>query len=84
MPDIPNWVLTLIQVSMTVIVGIIGFYLKRDSKRSDKCEKDIQDFRLEVSKNYVRKDDYNRNQSEIIRRLDKLQDMLVKALTKGG
>lgn len=93
MPDIPNWILTLMQIGLTTIAGIVGFYIKwnlndfkkleRDvHKQNEKCSKDISDFKLEVSANYVHKDDYNRNYGEIIQRLDKLQDMLVKALTK--
>lgn len=80
--DIPNWVLAAVQVITTVVVGIIGFYMKRDAKKTDRVAEDLPKFKLEVAENYVRKDDYNRNQSEIIRRLDKLQEMLVKALTK--
>ena len=80
--DIPNWVLAAVQVITTVVVGIIGFYMKRDAKKTDRVAEDLPRFKLEVAENYVRKDDYNRNQSEIIRRLDKLQEMLVKALTK--
>ncbi|MBQ7794787.1 MAG: hypothetical protein IJ366_09775 [Clostridia bacterium] len=83
MAEVYIWILLLMQILF------FGYCIKKDRKADRECRerneelaKNLAEFKAEVSERYVKKEDYNRNQSEIIRRLDKLQSMLMKVLKK--
>lgn len=76
--NIPNWILLIVQIATTGIVGAIGFFIKRELTKIEKVNSDLQRFKIKVSEEYVRKDDYNYSNGEILRRLEKIQDVLFK------
>lgn len=71
-----NWVMMGVQVVCTVIVGFAGFFFKRELNRVESVITEVSELRTKLAEEYVRKDDYNRTNGEIQRKLDKMMDML--------
>lgn len=53
-------------------------------KKMEQTKDALNDYKDEVSKEYVRKDDYLHTTGEIMKRLDKIQDLLLDMLKRGG
>ena len=88
-------VLSIYSAVLTLLIGIIGFFLTRtfkelDNKVSTKAfedaqkdiEKNNEDIRR-IKDNYLTKDDYFREQAKVDKKLDSIMDILM-ALSKGG
>ncbi len=88
-------VLSIYSAVLTLLIGIIGFFLTRtfkelDNKVSTKAfedaqkdiEKNTEDIRR-IKDNYLTKDDYFREQAKVDKKLDSIMDILM-ALSKGG
>ncbi|MCO7495088.1 hypothetical protein [Stenotrophomonas maltophilia] len=58
--------------------------LINDSKRWREVEGHLTDFRLEVAKEYVRREDYARGQSVIEAKLDAVASKITKMQSKGN
>ncbi len=77
-----NVALAVLQIIITIVMGIVAWIFKREFKKTDTTKQDISDFKTKVAEEYVRKDDYNIAQGEILHRLDDIQKMLIKVVTK--
>ena len=88
-------VLSIYSAVLTLLIGVIGFFLTRtfkelDNKVSTKAfedaqkdiEKNTEDIRR-IKDNYLTKDDYFREQAKVDKKLDSIMDILM-ALSKGG
>jgi vacuolar-type H+-ATPase subunit I/STV1 len=53
-------------------------------KKMEETKDALNDYKDEVSKEYVRKDDYLQTNGEIMKRLDKIQDILMDMFRRGG
>lgn len=88
-------VLSIYSAVLTLLIGVIGFFLTRtfkelDNKVSTKAfedaqndiEKNTEDIRR-IKDNYLTKDDYFREQAKVDKKLDSIMDILM-TLSKGG
>lgn len=58
--SILSLIVIVVEFVFTIIFGVMSFFMKREINQIKKTETDLSDFKLEVSNNYIRKDDYNR------------------------
>lgn len=88
-------VLSIYSAVLTLLIGVIGFFLTRtfkelDNKVSNKAfedaqkdiEKNTEDI-CRIKDNYLTKDDYFREQAKVDKKLDSIMDILM-TLSKGG
>lgn len=88
-------VLSIYSGVLTLLIGVIGFFLTRTFKELDNkatvkefeaakkdIEKNAEDIRR-VKDNYLTKDDYFREQAKVDKKLDSIMDILM-TLSKGG
>ncbi len=68
----------IIEMILTVGIGIITFFLKRTIDELDECKKDI----VKIKEDYITKEDFFREQTENRRKLDRIMDILLEI--KGG
>ena len=75
--------------ALTTLVGLVGYYFKKNSDRLDKedeklyikiedVEKNLSEYKLDAEKNFVSKDEVRRSVSNIDKKLDKIYDDLMK------
>ncbi|NCB52453.1 MAG: hypothetical protein EOM54_11345 [Clostridia bacterium] len=85
---------TIISVVGTILLGVIGFFLKREMTRGDRVEQDVK--LLDVTKadkedveklessvtkikeDYITKEDFYREQAKTDRKLDRIIDILLE------
>lgn len=88
-------VLSIYSAVLTLLIGVIGFFLTRTFKELDNkaavkefeaakkdIEKNTEDIRR-IKDNYLTKDDYFREQAKVDKKLDSIMDILM-TLSKGG
>ena len=88
-------ILSIYSAVLTLLIGVIGFFLTRtfkelDNKISSKefeaakkdIEKNADDIRR-VKDNYLTKDDYFREQAKVDKKLDSIMEILM-SISKGG
>lgn len=88
-------ILSIYSAVLTLLIGIIGFFLTRtfkelDNKISSKefetakkdIEKNADDIRR-IKDNYLTKDDYFREQAKVDKKLDSIMEILM-SISKGG
>ncbi len=88
-------ILSIYSAILTLMIGIIGFFLTRtfkelDNKTSSKefevakkdIEKNTDDIRR-IKDNYLTKDDYFREQAKVDKKLDSIMEILM-TISKGG
>lgn len=88
-------ILSIYSAVLTLLIGVIGFFLTRtfkelDNKVSTKemeiakkdIEKNAEDIRR-VKDNYLTRDDYFREQAKVDKKLDSIMSILME-LSKGG
>ena len=107
MGNIANWILAAIQITVSIVLGILGYMFKKEISRVDRLEhrqgdlqkelsenyvkkcdcnpvnndqviKSIKELELRITREFVRKSDYNYQQSEVMKKLDKIQDILME------
>lgn len=88
-------VLSIYSGVLTLLIGVIGFFLTRTFKELDNktavkefetAKKDIEknaEVIRRVKDNYLTKDDYFREQAKVDKKLDSIMDILM-TLSKGG
>lgn len=88
-------VLSVYSAVLTLLIGIITFFLTRTFKELDGkssksdleiAKKDIEDNTADIRKikdNYLTKEDYFREQAKVDKKLDSIMDILIK-LSKEG
>lgn len=88
-------ILSIYSAVLTLLIGVIGFFLTRtfkelDNKVSTKeaeiMKKDIEDNTADIRRikdNYLTKDDYFREQAKVDKKLDSIMDILMQ-LSKEG
>lgn len=88
-------ILSIYSAVLTLLIGVIGFFLTRtfkelDNKVSTKemeiAKKDIEENSEDIRRikdNYLTKDDYFREQAKVDKKLDSIMDILMK-LSKEG
>lgn len=90
-------VLSIYSGVLTLLIGVIGFFLTRTFKELDNktavkefeaakkdIEKNAEDIRR-VKDNYLTKDDYFREQAKVDKKLDSIMDILMElSKSKGG
>lgn len=75
--------------ALTTLVGLVGYYFKKNSDRLDKedeklyikiedVEKNLSEYKLDAEKNFVSKDEFIRSVSNIDKKLDKIYDEFMK------
>lgn len=78
-----------IQLAVTLGIGICAYLMQRsissiDKKNAEHDEKiktvntELNDFKLEVSKEYVTKNDFNETTGQIMNKLDKIMDLIME------
>ena len=70
----------IIEILLTVGIGILTFFLMRTIDELDRCQKDILKIRENFTKfreNYITKEDFFREQNENRRKLDRIMDILL-------
>ncbi|MGN0553506.1 MAG: hypothetical protein ACI4I1_08985 [Oscillospiraceae bacterium] len=88
-------ILSIYSGVLTILIGVIGFFLTRTFKELDNkisakefeiakkdIEKNTEDIRR-VKDNYLTKDDYFREQAKVDKKLDSIMEILME-LSKGG
>jgi len=53
-------VVIAVEFVFTIVFGVMAFFMKREIDKIKQTSTDLNNFKLEVAKNYIRKDDYNR------------------------
>ncbi len=88
-------ILSVYSAVLTLLIGIITFFLTRTFKELDgkasksdlaTANKDIEDNTADIRKikdNYLTKEDYFREQAKVDKKLDSIMDILIK-LSKEG
>ncbi len=87
--DIPNWALALLTIGFGVIFGVFGYFLKdirasvkeKQSEHTDEIKsirKEFADFRADLPKEYVLRDDFIRTIAGIEKKMDIMTGMVVK------
>lgn len=78
MGNIPNWILLIVQLLSTAVMGGFGFFMKKEMTKSDRTASDLQEFKTKVAEEYVRKEDYSRNTGEILQQLSEIRTLLLR------
>jgi len=68
------WLSIYIPIATTLLIGVIGYFLKRTVTRVDEIERDVRDIR----ENYIVKEDFFREQQKTDRKLDRIMDILLE------
>lgn len=88
-------ILSIYSAVLTLLIGIIGFFVTRTFKELDNkisakefevAKKDIEENTDDIRRikdNYLTKDDYFREQAKVDKKLDSMMEILIK-LSKGG
>ncbi len=88
-------ILSVYSAVLTLLIGVIGFFLMRtfkelDNKVSTKemeiAKKDIEENTEDIRRikdNYLTKDDYFREQAKVDKKLDSIMDILMKLSREG-
>ncbi len=88
-------ILSIYSAILTLLIGVIGFFLVRtfkelDNKVSTKemeiAKKDIEENTEDIRRikdNYLTKDDYFREQAKVDKKLDSIMDILMKLSREG-
>ena len=76
--NIPNWVLLIVQLILMAFMGGIWYFVKKEFKKTEMVERDLREFELHVAEEYVRKEDYNKDIGEVMKRLDNITDLLIR------
>lgn len=63
----------IIEILLTVGIGILIFFLRRTSEELERCKRDI----LRVREDYITKEDFFREQNENRRKLDRIMNILL-------
>lgn len=91
----PTMVLSVYSGVLTILIGVIGFFLTRTFKELDNkvslkefeiVQKDIGENKVAISKikdNYLTKDDFFREQTKTEKKLDDMLKILMD-MSKGG
>lgn len=53
-------------------------------KKADQNKDELNDYKVEASREYAKKEDYLRTNGEIMKRLDKIQDLIIEMMRKGS
>ncbi len=64
----------IIELSLSIGIGIITFFLKRTIDELDNCKRDIS----KIKEDYITKEDFFREQNENHRKLDRIMDILLE------
>lgn len=88
-------ILSVYSAVLTLLIGVIGFFLTRTFKELDNkisakefeiakkdIEKNTDDIRR-IKDNYLTKDDYFREQAKVDKKLDSIMEILM-SISKGG
>lgn len=63
----------IIEILLTVGIGILTFFIRRTIDELDRCQKDI----TRIREDYITKEDFFREQNENRRKLDRIMDILL-------
>ena len=64
----------IIELALSIGIGIITFFLKRTIDELDACKRDI----IKIKEDYITKEDFFREQNENRRKLDRIMDILLE------
>ncbi len=88
-------ILSIYSAILTLLIGVIGFFLVRTFKKLDNkvstkemeiAKKDIEENTEDIRRikdNYLTKDDYFREQAKVDKKLDSIMDILMKLSREG-
>lgn len=88
-------ILSIYSAILTLLIGVIGFFLMRTFKEMDNkvstkemeiAKKDIEENTEDIRRikdNYLTKDDYFREQAKVDKKLDSIMDILMKLSREG-
>lgn len=77
-----SWIIAAAEMLCTLVVAVIAYFLKRELNRVARLEERQRKFELKVAGEYVPKADFHRSNSEIMNKLDKIQDLILDIVKK--
>lgn len=70
-------------VGLTILIAPGTYAIANLFVRMNKAQQDINDFRVEVAKEYVSKEDYQDSLEQVLRRFDKLESKIDRIIEGG-
>ena len=70
-------------VGLTILIAPGTYAIANLFVRMNKTQQDINDFRVEVAKEYVSKEDYQDSLDQVLRRFDKLESKIDRIIEGG-
>lgn len=70
-------------VGLTILIAPGTYAIANLFVRMNKVQQDINDFRVEVAKEYVSKEDYQDSLEQVLRRFDKLESKIDRIIEGG-
>tara|TARA_E500000331_G_scaffold337033_1_gene364759 strand:+ start:1082 stop:1318 length:237 start_codon:yes stop_codon:yes gene_type:complete len=70
-------------VGLTILIAPGTYAIANLFVRMNKAQQDINDFKVEVAKEYVSKEDYQDSLEQVLRRFDKIESKIDRIIESG-
>lgn len=70
-------------VGLTILIAPGTYAIANLFVRMNKVQQDVNDFRVEVAKEYVSKEDYQDSLEQVLRRFDKIESKIDRIIENG-
>mgnify|MGYP007000381035 CR=1 len=70
-------------VGLTILIAPGTYAIANLFVRMNKAQQDINDFKVEVAKEYVSKEDYQDSLDQVLRRFDKIESKIDRIIESG-
>ncbi|MDB4298079.1 hypothetical protein N9909_00530 [bacterium] len=70
-------------VGLTILIAPGTYAIANLFVRMNKVQQDVNDFRVEVAKEYVSKEDYQDSLEQVLRRFDKIESKIDRIIESG-
>ena len=70
-------------VGLTILIAHGTYAIANLFVRMNKAQQDINDFKVEVAKEYVSKEDYQDSLDQVLRRFDKIESKIDRIIESG-
>ena len=70
-------------VGLTILIAPGTYAIANLFVRMNKVQQDVNDFRVEVAKEYVSKEDYQDSLEQVLRRFDKIESKIDRIVESG-
>ena len=71
-------------VGLTILIAPGTYAIANLFVRMNKVQQDVNDFRVEVAKEYVSKEDYQDSLEQVLRRFDKIESKIDRIIEGGS